>query len=77
MAEHNELGKWEKKWLSISEETAILSQPTTLLKAEIDILEENTLAVVEVKTRSSLDLDCLSFVKPKKSSFLLKLLMPL
>jgi Holliday junction resolvase-like predicted endonuclease len=32
-------------------------KPTTLFRAEIDILaQENTLAVVEVKTRSSLNL---------------------
>ena len=60
MAEHNDLGK-------LGEEMAveflrkdgytILQTNYTFQKAEIDILaqKENTLAVVEVKTRSSLD----------------------
>jgi putative endonuclease len=54
-------------------------QTTTLFRKQklIFLPKENTLAVVEVKTRSSLNLIASDFVKPKKSSFLLKLLMPL
>jgi hypothetical protein len=52
-------------------------KPTTLFrKQKLIFLKENTLAVVEVKTLFfgfGLPQD---FVKPKKSSFLLKLLMP-
>jgi putative endonuclease len=75
MAEHNELGKW-KKWLSnFYEKTAILSyKPTTLFRKQklIFLPKENTLAVVEVKTRSSLNLDCLKIFKPKKNQLLVK-----
>jgi Holliday junction resolvase-like predicted endonuclease len=49
----------------------------TFQKQKLIFLKENTLAVVEVKTLFfgfGLPQD---FVKPKKSSFLLKLLMPL
>jgi putative endonuclease len=78
MAEHNELGK-------LGEEMAveflkkdgytILQTNYTFQKAEIDILaqKENTLAVVEVKTRSSLDFGLpQDFVKPKKIQLLVK-----
>ncbi|MDI1305214.1 MAG: YraN family protein [bacterium] len=78
MAEHNELGK-------IGEEMAveylqkdgytILETNWTFQKAEIDILaqKENTLAVVEVKTRSSLEFGLpQDFVKPKKIQLLVK-----
>ena len=78
MAEHNELGK-------LGEEMAveflrkhgytILQTNYTFQKAEIDILDqkENTLAVVEVKTRSSLDFGLpQDFVKSKKIQLLVK-----
>jgi len=78
MAEHNELGK-------LGEELAveflrkngyeILETNWTFQKAEVDIIaqKENTLAIVEVKTRSSLDFGLpQDFVKPKKIQLLVK-----
>jgi len=78
MAEHNELGK-------LGEELAveylqkngyvILETNWTFQKAEIDIIakKENILAVVEVKTRSSLDFGLpQDFVKTKKIQLLVK-----
>jgi putative endonuclease len=78
MAEHNELGR-------LGEELAveflrkngyeILETNWTFQKAEIDIIaqKENTLAVVEVKTRSSLEFGLpQDFVKPKKIQLLVK-----
>ena len=78
MAEHNELGK-------LGEELAveflrkdgyeILETNWTFQKAEIDIIakKKNTLAVVEVKTRSSLEFGLpQDFVKPKKIQLLVK-----
>jgi len=78
MAEHNELGK-------LGEELAveylrkngyeILETNWIFQKAEIDILakKEETLAVVEVKTRSSLEFGLpQDFVKPKKIQLLVK-----
>lgn len=78
MAEHNELGK-------LGEELAveylkkngykILNTNWTFQKAEIDIIAqiENTLAIVEVKTRSSLEFGLpQDFVKPKKIQLLIK-----
>ena len=78
MAEHNELGK-------IGEELAvdfltekgyeILETNWTFQKAEVDIIaqKENILAVVEVKTRSSVDFGSpQDFVKPKKIKLLVK-----
>ena len=78
MAEHNELGK-------LGEEMAveflrkdgyiILETNWTFQKAEIDILakKENTLAVIEVKTRTSLEFGLpQDFVKPKKIQLLVK-----
>ena len=78
MAEHNELGK-------LGEELAveylkkngyqILETNWTFQRAEIDIIakKENTLAVVEVKTRSSIDFGLpQDFVKPKKIQLLIK-----
>jgi putative endonuclease len=78
MAEHNELGK-------IGEEMAvaylqkngytILDTNWTFQKAEVDIIaqKENTLAIVEVKTRSSLEFGLpQDFVKPKKIQLLVK-----
>lgn len=78
MADHNELGK-------LGEELAveflrkngyeILETNWTFQKAEIDIIaqKENTLAIIEVKTRSSLDFGLpQDFVKPKKIQLLVK-----
>ena len=78
MAEHNELGK-------LGEELAveylqkngydILETNYVFQKAEIDIIaqKENILAIVEVKTRSSLDFGLpQDFVKPKKIQLLVK-----
>jgi putative endonuclease len=78
MAEHNELGK-------LGEELAveylqkggysILETNWTFQKAEIDILakKENTLAVIEVKTRSSLEFGLpQDFVNRKKIQLLVK-----
>ena len=78
MADHNDLGK-------LGEELAveflrkngyeILETNWTFQKAEIDIIaqKENTLAIVEVKTRSSLDFGLpQDFVKPKKIQLLVK-----
>ncbi len=78
MAEHNDLGK-------LGEELAaeylqkngyvILETNWVFQKAEIDILAQkgNILAVVEVKTRSSIDFGLpQDFVKPKKIQLLVK-----
>ncbi len=78
MAEHNDLGK-------LGEEMAveflrkngyeILETNWTFQKAEVDIIaqKENTLAIIEVKTRSSLDFGLpQDFVKPKKIQLLVK-----
>lgn len=78
MAAHNDLG-------DLGEELAvdylqkkgyeILETNWTFQKAEIDILaqKENILAVVEVKTRSSIDFGLpQDFVKPKKIQLLVK-----
>ena len=78
MAEHNELGK-------LGEELAadflqkngydILETNWTFQKAEIDIIaqKENILAIVEVKTRSSIEFGLpQDFVKPKKVQLLVK-----
>ena len=78
MAEHNELGK-------LGEELAvefllqngydILETNWTFQKAEIDIIAQraSVLAVVEVKTRSSIEFGLpQDFVKPKKIQLLVK-----
>lgn len=78
MAEHNELGKLgeelalahlQKKGYTILETNWIFQ------KAEIDIIaqKENILVIVEVKTRSKIDLGLpQDFVKPKKIQLLVK-----
>ena len=78
MAEHNELGKLGEE-LAVEflrkEGYRILEPNWMFQKAEIDILaqKENILAVVEVKTRSSLDFGLpQDFVKPKKIQLLVK-----
>ena len=78
MADHNDLGK-------LGEELAveflrkngyeILETNWTFQKAEVDIIaqKDNTLAIVEVKTRSSLDFGLpQDFVKNKKIQLLVK-----
>lgn len=78
MAEHNELGKLgEELAVEFLQKNgyAILETNWTFQKAEIDILakKEGILAVVEVKTRSSLDFGLpQDFVKPKKIQLLVK-----
>jgi putative endonuclease len=78
MAEHNDLGKLGEE-IAIEflqkEGYEILETNWTFQKAEIDIIakKENTLAIVEVKTRSSLDFGLpQDFVKPKKIQLLVK-----
>lgn len=78
MAEHNELGKLGEE-LAVEflqkEGYEILETNWTFQKAEIDIIaqKENILAIVEVKTRSSLEFGLpQDFVKPKKIQLLVK-----
>ena len=78
MAEHNELGKLgEEKAVEFLTQNGyeILETNWVFDKAEIDIIaqKESVLAVVEVKTRSSIDFGLpQDFVKPKKIQLLLK-----
>ncbi len=78
MAEHNELGKRGEE-LAVNylqkEGYIILKTNYTFQKAEIDIIAQKggILAVVEVKTRSSIDFGLpQDFVKPKKIQLLVK-----
>lgn len=78
MASHNELGKLgEELAVKLLQKNGyvILETNWTFQKAEIDILAQknNILAVIEVKTRSSLDFGLpQDFVKPKKIQLLVK-----
>ncbi len=78
MAKHNELGKLgEELAVEFLQKNGyeILETNWTFQKAEIDIIakKENTLAIVEVKTRSSLEFGLpQDFVKPKKIQLLVK-----
>jgi len=78
MADHNELGKLgEEKAVEFLQQNGyeILETNWTFQKAEIDIIaqKENILAIVEVKTRSSLEFGLpQDFVKPKKIQLLVK-----
>lgn len=78
MAEHNELGSLgEKMAVEFLQKNGyeILETNFVFQKAEIDIIaqKENTLAVVEVKTRSSIEFGLpQDFVKPKKIQLLVK-----
>ena len=78
MAEHNELGKFgEELAVEFLQKNGydILETNWTFQKAEIDIIAQknNTLAVVEVKTRSSIEFGLpQDFVKPKKIQLLVK-----
>jgi putative endonuclease len=78
MADHNELGKLGEElaveYLQKNDYT-ILETNWVFQKAEIDILaqKDNILAVVEVKTRSSIDFGLpQDFVRPKKIQLLVK-----
>ena len=78
MAEHNELGKTGEDFaVNFLEKNGyeILETNWTFQKAEVDIiaLKNNVLAVIEVKTRSSIDFGLpQEFVKPKKIQLLVK-----
>lgn len=78
MAEHNELGKkGEELAVEYLQQNGykILNRNWTFQKAEIDIIasKENILAIVEVKTRSSLNFGSpQDFVNPKKIKLLVK-----
>jgi putative endonuclease len=78
MAEHNELGKFgEEQAVAYLQQHGydILETNWTFQKAEIDIIaqKENRLAVVEVKTRSSIEYGLpQDFVKSKKIQLLVK-----
>lgn len=78
MAEHNELGKQgEELAVAYLEENGyeILERNWIFQKAEIDIIAQKggILAVIEVKTRSTLDFGLpQEFVKPKKIQLLVK-----
>ncbi len=78
MADHNELGKLGEE-LAVEflqkDGYTILETNWIFQKAEIDIIaqKENILAIVEVKTRSSLEFGLpQDFVKPKKIQLLVK-----
>ena len=78
MASHNELGKLgEELAVAFLQQNGydILETNWTFQKAEIDIIaqKEKTLAIVEVKTRSSIDFGLpQDFVKSKKIQLLVK-----
>lgn len=78
MAQHNELGKLgEQMAVEFLQKNgyAILERNWVFQKAEIDIIaqKENVLAIVEVKTRSSVDFGLpQDFVRPKKIQLLVK-----
>ena len=78
MAEHNELGKLgEEMAVEFLQKAgyAIIETNWTFQKAEVDIIaqKENTLAIIEVKTRTSLEFGLPQyFVKPKKIQLLTK-----
>ena len=78
MAEHNDLGKLgEELAVEFLQKNGyeILETNWTFQKAEVDIIakKENTLAIIEVKARSSLDFGLpQDFVKTKKIQLLVK-----
>jgi putative endonuclease len=78
MAEHNELGKiGEELAVAFLQQNGyyILETNWTFQKAEVDIIaqKEAVLAVIEVKTRSSVEYGLpQEFVKPKKIQLLVK-----
>ena len=78
MADHNDLGKLgEEMAVDFLRKAGYAIRETnwTFQKAEVDIIaqKDNTLAIIEVKTRSSLDFGLpQDFVKPKKIQLLVK-----
>lgn len=78
MAEHNELGKQGEQFAVAylqKQGYEILETNWTFQKAEIDIIakKEDTLAVIEVKTRTTTAFGLpQDFVKPKKIKLLVK-----
>ena len=78
MADHNDLGKLgEELAVEFLRKVGYAIRETnwTFQKAEVDIIaqKDNTLAIIEVKTRSSLDFGLpQDFVKPKKIQLLVK-----
>lgn len=78
MAEHNELGKAGELLAAnhlLANGYEILETNWFYDKAEVDIIakKQNTLAIIEVKTRSSLTFGLpQEFVKPKKIQLLVK-----
>lgn len=78
MAEHNDLGKLGEDLAADflrKEGYEIVERNWTFQKAEVDIIakKENVLAIVEVKTRSSIAFgDPQDFVNPKKIKLLVK-----
>jgi putative endonuclease len=78
MADHNDLGKLgEELAVEFLRKAGYAIRETnwTFQKAEVDIIaqKDNTLAIIEVKTRSSLDFGLpQDFVKPKKIQLLVK-----
>lgn len=78
MAEHNDLGKLGEELaveFLLKNGYEILETNWMFQKAEVDIIakKENILAIIEVKTRSSLDFGLpQDFVKPKKIQLLVK-----
>jgi len=78
MAQHNDLGKFgEEMAVEFLQKNGyeILETNWTFQKAELDIIaqKDNIVAIVEVKTRSSLDFGLpQDFVKPKKIQLLVK-----
>ena len=78
MAEHNELGKQgEEQAVDFLQKNGyeILETNWIFQKAEIDVIarKEDTLAIIEVKTRSSIEFGLpQDFVKPKKIQLLVK-----
>ena len=78
MAEHNDLGKLGEELAEnylVKNGFKILDTNWVFQKAEIDIIaqKENILAIVEVKTRSTIDFGLpQDFVKPKKIQLLVK-----
>jgi hypothetical protein len=50
MAEHNELGSWEKKWRSISSKDGYtILRPIDFSKAEIDIIAQKKIHLLLLK----------------------------
>ena len=78
MAQHNELGKKGEQLAVdylLKNNYKIIERNYRFDKAEVDIIakQKDTLAIIEVKTRSSLDFgDPQDFVKPKQIQRLVK-----